>query len=208
MSLLLKQTSESCLWGVWRMDESPDELQTLLNGTSLCREAEERFTAPHRRQEWLSVRVLLHALLGEHKRVCYRASGKPYLEDGSWYVSISHTKGYVAVILGRTPVGIDIEQYGERVHRVAAKYMRADEVTSLYRDTDTWSLLLHWSAKEVLFKCLDTAEVDFRRHLRIFPFDIQPEGGTFHAQELKTERRQEFLIHYLLHSDFVLTYFV
>ena len=48
--------------------------------------------------------------------------------------------------------------------------MRTDEPSVFVSGTDTWALLLHWSAKEVMFKCMNTPEVDFREHLRIFPF--------------------------------------
>lgn len=204
MSLYLRQTDGSCLWGVWRMDETPDALRARLP-SALCEEADRRFSTPHRRQEWLSVRLLLQTLLGAPAPVSYLSSGKPVLADGSRHISISHTRGYVAVILGSTPVGIDIEQYGPRVHRVASRFMRPDEVPMPYQGDDTWSLLLHWSAKEVMFKCLDTPEVDFREHLRILPF-VPQAGGTFRACEYRTPRHRHFLIRYLLHPDFVLTW--
>lgn len=201
----MQHKEDSVLWGVWRMDESLSALRDELSGSTLFEQAAQRFTAPHRQQEWLSVRMLLYCLLNEHKDIGYLLSGKPFLEDGSFHISISHTKGYVAVILGNTPVGIDIEQYGQRVHKVAHKFMRDDEVAAPYQEDDTWSLLLHWSAKEVMFKCMDTAEVDFRKHLHIAPFSPQKQG-IFHAKEYRTEQQRSFQIHYLLKPDFVLTW--
>lgn len=201
----MQHKGESYQWGVWRMDESYDDLCHALRETSLPQEAEQRFSSRHRREEWLSVRLLLKQLLGEQKQIAYHPSGKPYLSDNSFQISISHTKGYVAVIFGKTEVGIDIEQYGERVHKVAHKYVREDESLSLYQGTDTWDLLLRWSAKEVMFKCLDCSEVDFRQHLFIPPFTLSSEGE-FPAQEFRTEKKQTFRIHYLLHPDFVLTW--
>ncbi|ADV44880.1 siderophore (surfactin) biosynthesis regulatory protein [Bacteroides helcogenes P 36-108] len=191
--------------GVWKMEEALPDLCELLSDSSLGEQAVKRFTSPHRQLEWLSVRVLLYHLLKEKKEICYYSSGKPYLNDGAYYISISHTKGYVAVILGKRPVGVDIEQYGQRVHKVAHKYMREDEAPVPYHGDDTWSLLLHWSAKEVMFKCMDTAEVDFRRHLYIEPFTVQRQG-MFRAQEYKTEQQRHFIIHYLIRPDFVLTW--
>lgn len=111
------------------MDETPDELLNMLPHQEAYLAGLQRFSAERRRLEWLSVRVLLFTLLGEEKEIAYHPSGKPYLADRSASVSISHTKGYVSVIVGGPDreVGIDIEQYGERVHKVAHKYMRADE---------------------------------------------------------------------------------
>lgn len=207
MPLLMQHTENSCTWGIWKMDESLDELLEMLPQQEMYSQNMQRFSAEHRRMEWLSVRVLLYTLLGEEKEIVYLPTGKPYLADRSASLSISHTRGYVSVIIGKAgkEVGIDIEQYGERVHKVAHKYMRADEVVSFYLDTDTWSLLLHWSAKEVMFKCMNTQDVDFREHLHILPFTVSAKG-VFYAEEYRTPEQQKFLIHYLLHSDFVLTW--
>ena len=125
------------------MEESPEELLAMLPRREAYRESVQRFASPHRRQEWLAVRVLIRAMQGEEKEIAYHPNGKPYLADASTSISISHTKGYVAVVLGEPgrEVGIDIEQYGERVRRVANKFMREDEQPSLFRGTDTWSLL-------------------------------------------------------------------
>lgn len=206
MAVLVNQKENGVRWGIWKMDESPDELLALLPNRTVYEEEMQRFAAVHRRLEWLSVRVLLYQLLGEAKTICYQPSGKPYLADRSFFISISHTKGYVAVILSaEREVGIDIEQYGQRIHKVAHKFMREDEQANLYNDESTWALLLHWSAKEVMFKCMDTAEVDFREHLRIQPFRVK-EQGIFCADEYRTERQRHFLIHYQIHPDFVLTW--
>ncbi|EOA49132.1 4'-phosphopantetheinyl transferase family protein [Bacteroides salyersiae] len=206
MALFLSHKEPLYRWGVWKMDESVDTLLDLLPEREYYEREVQRFVASHRRLEWLSVRALLFRLLGEHKEVCYQPSGKPYLADHSYFISISHTKGYVSVILSdKVPVGIDIEQYGQRVHRVAHKYMREDESVRLYKEDATWSLLLHWSAKEVMFKCMDTDGVDFRQHLHIEPFLLQ-EQGDFTAHEYRTEQKRSFRIHYLLHPEFVMTW--
>ena len=185
MPLFLHHKERACEWGVWRVSETYGELCALLPRATV-EEAESRFAAPHRRQEWLAVRALLRQLAGRGAEVCY-------------------LRGYVAVILGRGTVGIDIEQYGPRVHRVADRFMRDDEAALPFEGDDTWSLLLHWSAKETLFKCLDAEGVDFRRHLRIIPFR-PARRGVFHAREYRTGERRRFFVRYLLHPGFVLTW--
>lgn len=211
MPLLLQHSAPSYRWGIWQTTESAEELLRLLPSEGeKYRQELSRFASPVRRQEWFAVRVLLYAMLGEEKAIDYLPNGRPFLRDGSFSISISHTKGYAAVLLGMPDrlTGIDIERYGDRVCRVASKFMRADEPLCRYRDTELWSLLLHWSAKETLFKCLDTSEVDFREHLRILPFEITDGEGSFMAVEYRTTAQREFSIHYLLHPDFVLTWSV
>ncbi len=213
MAVFLQYTEHQVQWGIWKTDESVDQLLALLPSPLHYQSyMAKHFKTDHRRLEWLAVRVLLYQLAGEEKEVRYAPSGKPYLADGSYHISISHTKGYVAVILSATrEVGIDIEQYSSRIHKVAHKFMREDESKPSWNGDDTWGLLLHWSAKEVMFKCMDAEGVDFREHLYIKPFVLSPsnEGepqGVFQAFEYKTERQRSFFIHYLLQRDFVLTW--
>jgi phosphopantetheinyl transferase len=158
--------------------------------------------------EWLSIRILLYTFLGDEKKIRYRSTGKPYLPDCSYCISISHTCGYATIILSSVnEVSIDIEQYRERIQRVAHKFMHNDEQSSIYLDSDVWSLLLHWSAKETMFKYMDAAFVDFHKHFRIYPFQIQ-EQGIFQAKEYCTIKQQNFLIHYLIHPEFVVTWYI
>ncbi|MDR2859327.1 MAG: 4'-phosphopantetheinyl transferase superfamily protein [Mediterranea sp.] len=206
MPLFLKHVEDKYQWGIWKISESVEELLYLLPRRKEHEKEIQHFAAVHRRLEWLSVRVLFYNLLGEDKKIMYYSTGKPYFSDYSHHISISHTHNYVTVIFSRTAeVSIDIEQYGERIRRVAHKYIRNDEQLSIYFNNDIWSLLLHWSAKEIIFKCIDTNAVDFRKHLRIYPFQIQ-EQGTFQAKEYRTVKQQNFLIHYIIHPEFVMTW--
>lgn len=123
------------------MEEPLDVLLSLLPNTRKISSEKElpRFTSERRKMEWLSVRVLLYSMLQEDKEIVYSSEGKPFLSDHSFYISISHTKGYVAVALSSlNPVGIDIEQYGQRVHRVSDRYIRPDEQVESYQEDLTW----------------------------------------------------------------------
>ena len=208
MGLFLQDKTNDTQWAVWKVEESLEALLALLpDARRVCCEQELlQFASERRKIEWLSVRVLLYFMLKEDKQIGYFSEGKPFLTDDSFFISISHTKGYVAVVLGLPgrEVGVDIEQYGERVRKVAHKFMREDEQPSVFRGTDTWSLLLHWSAKETMFKCLNASEVDFRGHMRILPFAVN-ESGVFSAEEYRTVEKRRFTIHYYLFPDFVLT---
>ena len=53
---------------------------------------------------------------------------------------------------------------------------------------EVYALLLHWSAKEALFKLMGVEEVDFIRHLRIFPFSLSEEGSSRHANIVQAGR--------------------
>ena len=121
MASFLQYKTNGIQWAVWKMEESLDALLLLLPGArrAFCEQELNRFVSERRKMEWLSVRVLLYSMLQEDKEIGYSLEGKPYLTDHSFFISISHTKGYVAVMLASSvPVGIDIEQYAQRVHKV------------------------------------------------------------------------------------------
>lgn len=154
--------------------------------------------------EWLTTRVLLFELLGEEKIIDNRPDGRPFLKDGSYKISISHTKEYAAVLLHKQySVGIDVETISERVKKLADKFISENEYIDLSQQVI--HQLLHWSAKETLFKMMEESEIDFKEHLHVHPF--RPgEKGVFQASESKTLRQKTFQIHYEVLPDAVLTW--
>ena len=209
MGLFLQHKTVDMKWAVWKMEESLDTLFSLLPDARRvsCEQEMQRFTSDRRKLEWLSVRVLLYSMLQEDKEIGYSSEGKPHLTDNSSFISISHTKGYVAVILSSVaPVGIDIEQYGQRVKRVYDRFIRSDERVESYQGDETWSMLLHWSAKETIFKSMENADADLRK-LCLSHFIPQSEG-VFQVREYATERQQLFTVGYRICPDFVLTWTV
>ena len=161
----------------------------------------------HRRCEWLSVRILLKKLTGTEKEIRYHASGKPYLADQSYHIGISHTKGYVAVILSKEKeVAVDIEHISPRVEKIKERFISEEEERNLSKENELHHLLLHWSAKESLFKILDEENIEFKTQLHINPFE--PEINTlaeFPACETRTAKQQKFVINYMITDNYVLT---
>ena len=206
MPLYRKYKQGNLMVAVWKVDETVEQLRSMFHQFSIYEEGFSRFSAEKRKQEWLAVRVLLKEMLGEEKEIIYHSSGKPSLKDGSMCVSFSHTNGYVAVALHPSAeVGVDIEQYGHRVKRVASRFVRDDEKVSIALGDEIYGLLLHWSAKETMFKLMDAQAVDFIEHLHILPFEPQ-EKGYFRACEYHSGKEHKFLIHYDTHPDYVLTF--
>ena len=182
--------------GVWKVDETIEQLRSMFHQFSIYEEGFERFKAEKRKLEWLAVRVLLKELLGEEKKIVYLPSGKPCLEDGSACISFSHTPGYVAVAIHPSAeVGVDIEQYGTRVQRLASRFVREDEQVSVASGDEIYALLLHWSAKETMFKLMEEEAVDFLDHLCIFPFTLQ-ESGVMNEEFLFVGRTKLLRFHY------------
>ncbi len=198
-------------WAIWKQDETIDELLAMLpDKGAMYMEQLNKFTSDSRKKEWLSVRVLLFYLLGKQEQISYYPNGRPYLANGNGNISISHTKSYVAVIHSYDrQVGVDIERTGERILRLVHKFVREDEIIDAPKNslTDVEFFTMIWSAKEVMFKCMDTDNVDFREHLHIDlhnTFQCYPFLNTY---ETRTPGKQRFLIYHILYPDeFVMTW--
>ena len=160
-----------------------------------------------RKCEWLTVRTLLKTLSGEEKEIAYQPNGKPYLPDHSYHISISHTKGYVAMVLNEEKaVAIDIEMISPRILKIKDRFLSGKEAESISADNEIVHLLLHWSAKESVFKILDAENVNYQSQINILPFKpIIGEWGNFETYETRTEKQQVFQLHYFVAEDYVLT---
>lgn len=139
--------------GLWHIEESVDEL--LNRYPSLSSEVSS-YRSDARRLEKLAVYSLLFMMTGDtNLRICHNEAGKPFVNG--WNISISHTKGFAAVILSKDKnVAIDIEHISPRVFKIANRFIRSDE------DAPTLeSLLLHWSAKETIYKYFSESDLHF-----------------------------------------------
>lgn len=201
---------------VWHVTEEYEELLSMLpDADSVQNEAEQQFSSEFRRVEWTAVRVLLYTVLDRQVHISYNEQGAPLLPDyEGLHISISHTKGYVAIALSETSaVGIDVEQIERlnkdnqfddkekmpRVEKVRSRFMRDDESAETLVGT-----LLHWSAKETVFKVLGREGVDFQDEMKVNPFDETQYEGDFSLEDLKED--DTYIIYYKVFDDFVLTY--
>src|SRR5690554_1944648 len=193
------------LMGIWKIDETIDELLELFPN-EIRKEAENGIAdikSKRRATELLSTRIMLLELLGEIKTIQNHKDGKPYLSDESYNISISHTKDYAAILLHKTKaVGIDIETISARVEKIANRFISEGE----YIDSNqtVTHQLLHWSTKECMFKLINQPGIDFKQQLHVLPFTPSL-SGTIEAFETKTVENKNFKINYEVHPTYVLT---
>jgi len=202
MSLFHFEENNSYRYGIWKMEEEDeDHLRDLIN-----EEIYPPFTNPGKRIEFLAVRALAKAMDLDPKKIAYFPSGRPYIENSAVNISISHTKGYAALLISPLKyVGIDIEQKSERIFKVRSRFMHPKEESQLsgQKGEESTLLLLHWCAKESLFKAIPDEGVDFLSELRILHFSAPAEKGSFKARALRNNIN--FQVDYRIEKDFVLT---
>lgn len=199
--------------GLWRMDESTEELYRLyphLEALPMSYRSESR------QKEYLCIRVLLSVMTGRQDLLIdHLPSGKPVV-DG-FNISISHTRGYAALVLSRSEaVAVDIEYRSDRVGRIVHKFLLPEETSALVGRTDdsllstecpdrpmptTDDLLLAWSAKETLYKLHSSDRLDYFE-MRC----LQKDGSRIVLENIK--RGKVVSIPYKFTDDYVLTWAV
>ncbi len=140
-------------------------------------------------------------------------AGKPLTADGAFDFSLSHCADFAAAIVSMAgPVGIDLEQPGDRIFRIRHKFLSdADQELLLKQgglsqlqegqEAARW-LTRCWSAKESVYKWYGESGVDFREHIRLEQIDLA-------AQTLRiafTPTEQSLLLHYTAIQGMELTW--
>ena len=193
---------------IWHITESAEELRARL-GRSDYDEQLAKLTNAGRRAEWLAVRLLVAEVLGRDKVIAYHPTGAPYLTDGSYQISISHTRGYAAIAYHReSRIGIDIEYVSLRVERIAHRFAHPSEEGYLATASDAQRPLMqlvNWSAKETLYKLVgDSAAADFSAAFAIHPYALAQQGVLEVSVATPVEMLQ--MVHYAFYPDFVCTW--
>lgn len=205
MPLFKKVENSNAIMGIWQMTEQLSELEAMYEIKPSERISYDSFRNDRRRKEWLSARVLLKELLGHDAEICYRDSGKPYLKDQSFCISITHTIGYVGVRLASHPVALDMEYYSERVLRLIPRFVSEREMCCIDAEDEITSALIIWSAKETLFKLFDISDVQFDQHLYISSLKLG-HSGHFKGTLEKDGFRADVRLAYEVHGGLILVY--
>jgi len=185
--------------GLWHVTETASVLFGLYPQLLVHKPVTDEYRSEARRLEYLVVRVLLAQMEGVGVSISHADNGRPLLSNGS-DISISHTRGYVAVIVSPCRrVAVDIEYISTRVARVASHFLRKDEnAVSLY------DKLLCWCAKETVYKFFSDDRLGFH-DIRIHGA-LNGKNGSVTAENIK--RNAVVDIRYCLTEDFMLTYIV
>ena len=187
--------------GVWKMEETSGELLASLERTADYSPFLERVTSEGRRREYLASRVLLKALLGEEVEVAYRPSGAPFLPALPLRISISHTRGYAAVIVDEHPTGIDIEYHSDRVLKIRSRFLCPEEESRIDPHREVEHLLIHWCAKETLYK-LYSADHLALSEMRLLSIYGDDGNGVITAENLR--RNTSLRLKYKVVNGFVI----
>jgi len=180
--------NEFSVLGVWKIEE---DINTLLDLVSLDPEDKKRYkgySSNSRKLEFLSVRALLSELIGKDARIVYNKNNKPFLKDGSRFISITHSHKLTAILLSTNEkVGIDLEYMSSNISAIAFKFLNRKEKISKDPENKKYNHYLHWCAKEALYKICDKEGISIRRNITIDPFVVNDSGeikGHVHTDKI------------------------
>ena len=176
---LLKELDNNAKVAVWQITETEEELRVLSSTPSDEMEEISFIKSESLRKQRLAVRALLNELFEDKVYLAHHDNGKPYIENNSINISITHTEKYVAVILDRDDeVGIDIESLDRDFSVVEKKALSEDEIDDLEEDREEKNeqLAIYWCAKEAIFKKMSQYNVDFVEQIEIERFRSKGEG--------------------------------
>ncbi len=174
--LKLDKINNNAYWCMWEITETVDELKRkIILSEGGIRELES-ISHMEKKKERLAARCCVQALVRETKNeylgIMKDAHDKPYLIDYGFHISISHSFPFATAILHKKlPVGIDIEKPQEKLKSIANRFLNDIE----YKDSglDVHKLCVYWTGKEAIFKLNGKKGLNFKRDIRIFPFEMK-----------------------------------
>jgi phosphopantetheinyl transferase len=169
--------NEYTILGVWKIEEDINTLLGMVDLDIVDKKKYKGFASTSRKLEFLSVRALLAELLGRDARIVYNKNNKPFLRDGSRFISISHSNKLTAILLSTNEkVGIDLEYMSTNIGRIAFKFVNRKEKITKDPEKRVYHLYLHWCAKEALYKICDKEGISIKKNITIEPFDVKESG--------------------------------
>ncbi len=192
--------------GVWKIEE---DLPTLLEMVDMGPEDHRRyeiFRSTSRKMEFLSVRALLAEMMDRDARIVYNKNNKPFIKDGSHFISITHSNKLTAILISRNErVGIDLEYMRLNINAFASKFLnKREKITRRWADR-TYHLYIHWCAKEAMYKICDKEGINIVNDISIEPFEVRESGEI--RGSVKNERiDDQFTLYYSKYDNYTIVW--
>lgn len=197
--------NNSCQMALWKISE---ELEELYGGVELNEKEQTRFDkfgSLSRKKEFLATRILVRKLIGKGIHIENNEEGKPFLINSDFDISISHSKDYIGVMIGKNhDLALDIEYLSDRVYRIAKRFMSEEELASIQEEDKQVHIYQHWCAKECLIKLYGKKDVRLISELKIDPF--LPNASTFSGEVRRTDYSKKFLFRHELFDSYLMVW--
>jgi len=195
--------------GVWELTETAEKMAGIFQFSTKEESDFHKIKNETRKREFLAVRLLLEKLLGQKSEISYNKHRKPHIQNKNLNISISHCSGLVVVLVSKIKAGIDVENMERNTEKIAPRFLSEQEKHEI-ENTPELSLtrIIYWCAKEAAFKIAEHPEIEFKTHIQISPFKVNPAGGSFRGKLCKNEPTSQLAFQYFFFGNNVVVYCV
>lgn len=207
--ILNKIIDEHTKLAVWKIEETEEELFRGLQLKSHELDFIASLNNGKRLLHWLSTRLLLRTMLQTNDYIDSRMDdqGKPYLVNGDYQISFSHSFDYASVMISKDKqVGVDIELIKDKIQKIKNKFLKSEELSGLPEQDNTLALYICWCAKEAIYKWYGKKGLEFKQHIDIYPF-VPKDAGVVRARAVLPEGEVMLEVEYFkVEADYMLGY--
>ena len=187
---------------VWEIKETIDFLKSKLDLTDFSKKILLKKKSAIHQKQFLTVRNILKLLSIHDSDLSYDVDGKPFIKSG--YISISHAKEFVAVLISDEKVGVDIESNSDKCFRIKQKFIGTENEFPIKIDSKIAQVI--WNMKECLYKFIDFKEIDFKDNLIVIPFSLDDKQTKIWF--VKNELLQDHNVNYFINKNYSLAYII
>jgi len=193
---------------VWRIEETEDYFINLLQWVPEEKALFDSLKGT-RKIEWLASRYIICTMLNlpDTSHIIKDEFGKPHIKNSDIKISVSHTDGYVAVIISnQSNPGIDIQKKVDKIYRIAHKYMNSSQLEQIPEHLKLDILHVQWGAKEALYKAYGRKKLDYIAHIITDSVSSTEFPIQFKGKVCKDDFSQDYIITSLSIDDCILVY--
>ena len=163
--IVQKSISNNISLSIWSIEESLDFFLSNLRLTKNCEQRLDKLKSDEMKKQFLAVRKLIQLNGISLDSLRYSSEGIPFLNNEK-NISISHTKGFSAIAISPKPVGIDIQDFRDKILSISKKFINSNE-RDLIDPSSIKELTLVWCIKEATYKVHRKSGLDFKDEIKI-----------------------------------------
>lgn len=188
---------------IWQITETVDILLSKIQLDNSSKQILDLKKKEIHKKQFLAIRNILELMSSEKYLVSYSEIGKPYLNSKK-NISVTHSGSYAALIVSDKQVGIDLEEFGEKIKKIEKKFL--DVELDYPIDLSTSNLLVYWNIKESIFKSLENKPMDFRKNIIVLP--LEKENNKVKSWYINNDEIYSFCSYYKVSKNYTLAYVI
>ena len=188
---------------IWQITETIDILLSKIQLDNSSQQILDLKKNEIHKKQFLAIRNILELMSSEKYLVSYSEIGKPYLNSRK-NISVTHSGSYAALIVSDKQVGIDLEEFGEKIKKIEKKFL--DVELDYPIDLSISNLSVYWNIKESIFKSLENKPMDFRKNIIVLP--LEKENNKVKSWYINNDEIYSFCSYYKVSKNYTLAYVI